>query len=636
MLFAAAASPCDIARARGEAGVSDAFIESFVPDGGEQGTEAKTPLPGQFAADPIATGLVLSAAANNPQLIPEAAAYLRDARTLVQHQIEKLREEDPIIPVAVGEARLRRLALLLRIIFFSIAGLTLLALAAIMIWGAARSHNVVVEVFDVPPSFVARGMTGRAVASGLLDELQRLRDATRSSYTPLEAQSAWASDIKVIVPDTGISIGEIDHVLHARLGNDLTIQGELMETGPGRIALRVRGDGVSAKAFEGAPADLSKLTTQAAEWVYGQSQPHEYAAYLTDTGRDQDALNFLPGAFARTQTDAQRAAIANTWGVAYNDLNRIPEAVAKYREAMSLKPRYWRAWSNLIAAMPIADGEEATWREAQAFNAASDAAPSYDKPPVRMLAPTAVAARNHMLVIRSVLADISGTPGGTGTVAAASNLAASYADLHDWVNARRYADMTAPDDPMKKVITVQISGMESIDRGDFASSIAPLETLRDIWNSSPLIQSYIFDDCALGYAYGMVGRIADADAVFARNGKWSECLAWHGAVLAHAGRQADAEQIWNDAISRMPHLPETYLQRGRWRAAHQDPTGAISDFSAAHAGSPQLADPLKAWGDVLVSLGRRQEALAKYDEALGYAPAWLALKAARDSAARGS
>jgi predicted negative regulator of RcsB-dependent stress response len=35
---------------------------------------------------------------------------------------------------------------------------------------------------------------------------------------------------------------------------------------------------------------------------------------------------------------------------------------------------------------------------------------------------------------------------------------------------------------------------------------------------------------------------------------------------------------------------------------------------------PRWADPLKAWGDVLVKQGKRQEAFAKYDEALKYAP----------------
>ena len=81
----------------------------------------------------------------------------------------------------------------------------------------------------------------------------------------------------------------------------------------------------------------------------------------------------------------------------------------------------------------------------------------------------------------------------------------------------------------------------------------------------------------------------------------------------------------------MPDLPESYLQRGMWRASHNDPAGAIADFGRAHAGAPHYADPLKAWGDVLAVMGHRREALAKYDAALAVAPGWMALKAAREN-----
>jgi predicted negative regulator of RcsB-dependent stress response len=43
---------------------------------------------------------------------------------------------------------------------------------------------------------------------------------------------------------------------------------------------------------------------------------------------------------------------------------------------------------------------------------------------------------------------------------------------------------------------------------------------------------------------------------------------------------------------------------------------------------------VKAWGDVLVKQGKSKDALAKYDEALKYAPNWKQLKEARDAAAK--
>lgn len=75
-----------------------------------------------------------------------------------------------------------------------------------------------------------------------------------------------------------------------------------------------------------------------------------------------------------------------------------------------------------------------------------------------------------------------------------------------------------------------------------------------------------------------------------------------------------------------PHLVAVRAEHLRWPirtvalARHGDPARAESKLTDAHMRGPRWADPLKAWGDVLVKQGKRQEAFAKYDEALKYAP----------------
>jgi predicted negative regulator of RcsB-dependent stress response len=54
---------------------------------------------------------------------------------------------------------------------------------------------------------------------------------------------------------------------------------------------------------------------------------------------------------------------------------------------------------------------------------------------------------------------------------------------------------------------------------------------------------------------------------------------------------------------------------------------AVEKLAAANARGPHWADPLKAWGDVLMRQGRADAARAKYREALEYAPHWAALRA---------
>ena len=65
-----------------------------------------------------------------------------------------------------------------------------------------------------------------------------------------------------------------------------------------------------------------------------------------------------------------------------------------------------------------------------------------------------------------------------------------------------------------------------------------------------------------------------------------------------------------------------------------DAAGAIARYTEANKRGSHWADPLKAWGDVLVKQGKTKEALAKYDEALKYAPNWKQLQDARETLAK--
>ena len=191
------------------------------------------------------------------------------------------------------------------------------------------------------------------------------------------------------MPETGVSIGEINRLLHERFGHDLHIEGDLVQTDTGGLTLTVRGDNVPASTFTGAAGDLDKLTTQAAEYVYGRSQPREYVAYLEGVNRDKDALIFLPAAFGHAKDDAERAALANVWGNAYADLFQPGPAVEKYRLTRSLAPTrsnlWWTAGINLVNAVWMSQGEEAGWREAHGFLQAAAAAPQRDRPELRKM-----------------------------------------------------------------------------------------------------------------------------------------------------------------------------------------------------------------------------------------------------------
>jgi tetratricopeptide (TPR) repeat protein len=101
-----------------------------------------------------------------------------------------------------------------------------------------------------------------------------------------------------------------------------------------------------------------------------------------------------------------------------------------------------------------------------------------------------------------------------------------------------------------------------------------------------------------------------------------------------SGRDTAAADHWfAEAVRQAPDLPMAYYEWGQALLARGDLAGAVRELSLAHAKGPHFADALKVWGDVLAKQGHWSDALAKYDEALTYAPDWVALKQARDAAA---
>jgi tetratricopeptide (TPR) repeat protein len=478
------------------------------------------------------------------------------------------------------------------------------------------------------------------VASGVLDGLQKLQDATRSTDKSLNTTSAWSSDVKIEVPETGVSIGEINRLLHQRFGHDLHIDGDLVQTESGGLALTVRGDGVPAKTFDGAAGDLDKLTTQAAEYIYGRSQPVQYAIYLEGVDRNADALAFIPAAYARADGDEARAKLAHRWANAYAGLNQSAKAAEKQRLAMSLakpnSPEWWANYSNRVGSITAAEGEETGWRESHAFLSAVQAAPKSQRPPTRLLENVAEDLWDLPLFLASNLADAQSHNGaGTSTAILGPSVADTYALMHDPAQATRLLTASDPDDSITKAEALLLEGYAALDRGDAAAAVPPLEAFYKAWLADPNLQfTYSDQPCFLGLAYGLVGRMADAEPVFKKPGAWSRCYAFHGDALAHAGDGAGAERVWAEGLKIAPDLPQVYLHRGVYELDHGDLKAAEADLSTAAAKAPHYADPRKAWGDVLAKQGRWKEALAKYDEALKYAPAWAELHRARDAAAR--
>jgi tetratricopeptide (TPR) repeat protein len=136
-------------------------------------------------------------------------------------------------------------------------------------------------------------------------------------------------------------------------------------------------------------------------------------------------------------------------------------------------------------------------------------------------------------------------------------------------------------------------------------------------------------------ALAQTGDVAGAQALIATTPPDCYlCVRVRGRIAAQKRDWAAADLWFAEAIRQAPSLPFAYAERGETRLARGDVGSAIADFAVAHLRSPHFADPLKGWGDALARQGRRRDALAKYDEALRYAPAWLELLEAKDASGR--
>jgi tetratricopeptide (TPR) repeat protein len=610
------------------------FVEKLLGAEGAEEQEAEAP---PAPLDPAAAAAAMEAARVDSALSRKAAIYFEKQTRLVEIQTEHLHEQRE---VQISHLRIRRLSDRLKVVsqvfFILVVGAVGVGMS-VMIYDAFASNTVVVDVFKAPPALASRGLTGDVVASGVLDGLLKLQAATRTASKGLTATGAWATDVKLELPETGISIGEISRILHERFGHDVHIEGELVQTENGGLSLTVRGDGVLAKTFQGTSGYLDNLTNDVAEYVYGQSMPFHFVTYLLETSRYADAAAFLPGAIRREKNNHQRARLLNLWGHTLEFLNKPALAIEKYRLAILIEPHWWTPWTSLPGAVTLAEGEEAGWREARSFLDHAANAPRSVRPDTDVTDLVASYLWDLPAALRSSLKDVSlnGEAGET-LIPEGPGIADLYGQMHDPGDAARYMATADPDDASTKAEAAILPVYHAIDTGTgWSDGIPSLEVFWKAWQADPALQRDTGDDaCLVGLSYGMVGRVAEADAVFKSAGAWSRCAAFHGDVLEHTGDLAGAERVWADGLKTAPDLPLVYQHRGISELRRGDLNAAELDFSKANTKARHFADPLKFWGDLLAKQGKWKDALTKYDEALKYAPAWTELHDAQAAAAK--
>ena len=97
----------------------------------------------------------------------------------------------------------------------------------------------------MPPRFIEAGVGGEVIADDLMSKIGAIRDiAVAASLDESKGVSRDRDeDIKVEIPDTGVSLGQAWHYLRLWLGHERRLTGNLRAPGEGTIALTVALEG---------------------------------------------------------------------------------------------------------------------------------------------------------------------------------------------------------------------------------------------------------------------------------------------------------------------------------------------------------------------------------------------------------
>jgi tetratricopeptide (TPR) repeat protein len=615
---------------------------------GEEDEKPEDEAPEAMAgAEAFAAAVAAIASRQDPGVARDTSAFLRDQSALLRTQQQHLEHEHSLrLSILEGQKRegdLRRAGIRVRIafqLFFAIVAGCIGLGAIVMVRDALASRSVVIDSFEIAPNVAAQLPSGRIVAAGLLDVLTRIQSATRSSADHRSLSNAWTNDIEIDLPETGVSIGKLERVLKQRLGHDLHIDGDLVATAHGGLALTVRGTGIMPKTFADEGRDVDKLVNQAGEYVFGQSQPGLWTAYLGNNNRNDDAIRFAQSAYMAS-VPGERPYILNYWANALSAGGpaAMEEALRMYRETIRLKPDFWIGYSNeMFALVALGREEEAVEAGRQLIKAAGgrpgratgDLYQNYD-----------TLIWDLAVVKAELIADID-AHGGVGTTTYASGaenltVAATDVQLHDPESAELRLRSTRVDPSVMPDVALAALARALLaeEAGDFKRAAAVWDEYRVAYADPAVAAQNPQQSCWSAGSYQRTGQPSKADAALAAVGAltFTDCERFRADVLDLRGDWAGAQAWYAKAAKLAPSVPTSYYSWGLALARHGDLDGAAAKFEAANRAGPHWADPLKAWGDVLAKQGRRTDALARYDAALKYAPNWKQLKNARETAA---
>ena len=572
--------------------------------------------------DPLAASLSMHSDAS---LAGDSRAYLRERTRLARLQSENLIEQNAF---EMSHLKWRRFADRVRgaghaILVF--LGLIVVGAIGAAIWSALSDHSLVVESFSVPPSLAEQGETGTVIAQHVLDRIAAMQAGTQSLRAARSYRNNWGDDLKVQIPDTGVSLGEVYHFLVNWIGSRTRISGEVVRAGQG-YAVTARAGANAGITVRG--NDLDSLLDAISDRLFGETQPYRYGIYLSSHGREAESKAVL---LRLAQSDAP--ASERAW--AYSGLLFVDNDTRRAEQygfaAIGLNPGLLLAHNNLASVAWRLGHSEFAYRQAatglKLLNGDGDV--ELDR---RVL--------GNMQNVLGEFADSALGDFGAAAQEMQSDLAVDHtnlrsrsqaylildlAQLHDVAAARHVA--IDPLQPVSRSVANRQIILQSLAQG-----LLYIETAD--WNAAKHVLSHAVGELGphfvsyqlqapLAYVMARSGDITAARALAA--GLPSDCYPCtvaHARIEALSHNWAASDALFAGAIREGPSLPFAYSDWGASLLARGRYDAAIGKFEQAHLRGPRFADPLEMWGEALIHKNRSDLALAKFEEANKYAPNW--------------
>ena len=604
------------------------------------------PIPPAAAAWSV---LGASSSGKADAFLDEQIRLSREQAELARLQAGDLRREDRLRHWSL---RIRHISDVLKLGFELAVAFIVLAVAVGLgaaIWSAVDADGLVIESFAVPPAMTSKGLTGQVVASKLLDRLTVMQNETQSSRAPSSFADDWTNDIKVEIPDTGVSLGEVVRYLHGALGHEMHLSGEMYETAKG-TALTVRLDNDPGRTFEAPNGDLDALIARAAEAIFARAQPYRYSVYLFEQGDIAKAYE-VDTALAQTGPPLERAWASVGLGNALISMGRSEEARRAVLLGIVADPGL--ALPNLI----LGNIESSMSHEEALLTAFREADRLYRGKGGEQITP-----RWRAYGIVGAETAIFET---TGDFRAAAEVQAGAEWFQPVYTAtERAGDLALAHDPRAASALLSRLTKRGIANGSefdaFAGAVpaaqAQIDIARQDWTkaaehlkeaeaeagaslrkshgqASDRLMRETVAGPYLAVALANLGQQAEADAILKTLPIACDvCARAHGRVEAIRKHWAAAAHWFALAAARSPSVPLDDADWGQMLLARGDYDEAIAKFESANNKGPHFADPLEMWGEALMEKNRSDLALAKFEEANTYAPNWGRLHLERGEA----